>query len=291
MNSLEMPTAILYILSFLFCYIVHINWSLKGPFILPLIGSPEALYYIATLKSHEIIDLYLKRSYGKLVKICYLGVEEHNIFDAQEGLRVLREFKRPSFLYDASQGIMDFALFAMKTDQVWKTHRQAIQPSFTPSNLRTGAKHVYKVAQDLIALLDRDQDHSKDVLDLMTATTMDSIALFAFGESVGALQQHTSDNVWSDMAKITLVPTVLRFTVPKFMWGIFNLAPMSPQIVHNRKRIHDYLEGVIERAKESKKESGDDAGDFKKMNIMNRLLNKQDSGNLTKEEVFGEGRI
>ena len=97
------------LLSFLFCYIIHINWSLKGPFILPFIGSPEVIYYLSHLTIHEFYDKILLRTYGKVVCVNFMGITEFHIIDASEALRILRDLKRTAFLHDASIGIMDNA--------------------------------------------------------------------------------------------------------------------------------------------------------------------------------------
>lgn len=276
----------LILVSFLTIFIIstiHLNSKYPGPFSLPILGSLALLIKLTRLKTHEETDKHQER-YGNFLKINYTNRDVFVIIDATEARRIMAFKKRATTLSDVSPGIMDHVLFAMETNEEWHLHRKLLSPGFSPINLKYSAKASLQVSKTLVDQIVNGQEY--DVLGLMGAVALDVIGLFAFGEDVGAVRNPEKSSLWTNIADITMIPAFLRTAIPFSLWPWFGMGVNSKWVVSNRKKIHDYLQGVIERAKKTKEARV--GGLDRSMNIMQRLLQTEDEGKLSKEEVFGE---
>jgi cytochrome P450 len=76
--------------------------------------------------------------YGDTFEIVVNGKRVVCIADGKEGRKILREgdvFHRSTRFAQASQGILEGALFTIPTGPTWYRHRKLLQPAFGPMHL------------------------------------------------------------------------------------------------------------------------------------------------------------
>jgi cytochrome P450 len=100
---------------------------------------------------------------------------------------------------------MEYALFAMKSDDVWHKHRKLIQPGFSPLHLQYAASVALKCSDDIIGVIaDLNKESSKEkgdsrsleILPLISRVSLDVISLVAFGEDCGAILKPDRGNIF-----------------------------------------------------------------------------------------------
>jgi cytochrome P450 len=264
---------------------INLNSKYPGPFSIPFIGSLDLIAKFPSQKTHEVTDKHLEK-YGKFLKINYTSKDIFIVIDALEARRILAFRKRATTLSDVSPGIMDHVLFAMETNSEWYSHRKLLLPGFSPVHLRYAAKAALECCNALVNQINSGQAY--DVLRLMSAYALDVIGLFAFGEDVGAIRNPEKNSVWTGLSDITLVPANFRIAIPRMFWGLFGLGVNSDWVVRNRNRVYAYLQAVVERGKIVHEAKGPVEGLDRSMNIMQRMLQTEYEGKLSKNEVFGE---
>jgi cytochrome P450 len=264
---------------------INLNSKYPGPFNLPILGSISLLILVPFQKTHKGTDKH-ESTYGSFLKLNYTRKDIFVIIDAAIARKILAFPKRAPTLTSVSPGIMDHVLFAMETNDEWHVHRKLLAPGFSPIHLRYSAKAALQCSNNLVNHIKEGKD--LDVLSLMSAVALDVIGLFAFGEDVGAVNNPEKASVWTGITGITLVPAAFRIAIPRILWPVFGLGENSKWVVNNRKRVYDYLQNVIDNAKKTKEAKEPIVGLDRSMNIMQRLLQTEDEGRLSKKEVFGE---
>jgi cytochrome P450 len=165
------------------------------------------------------------------------------------------------------------------TGDLWKKHRKWIQPGFGPIHLRYTSKISLEKAK---LLVDRLKDlKSVDIQHWMTLASLDILGMVVFGHEFNYLLGNRSRINFELLLNVPLK----RVLVPRILWPLFGLATHSRQITNFRNELHDLM-NTLATERLICIQSGQSDDDMK--DVMYRLLKLYDSGEITREELFGE---
>jgi cytochrome P450 len=263
--------------------------KIPGPTMIPFVGDLSMCESLSKNKNHEHIDAYRKR-YGDIYRVEMFGHPFITVSDADAAKTIFtsKSFIRDDLFERAGKGILDNALFIMKTDQRWKLHRKLLQPAFGPSHLRDTALQTEKVIQNLLDILEARMVDNSVVVDMhqtLTNMTLDVIGLVAFGINLESIKGEAHENsIWSKLTDVTLNRTIQRLVVPFFMWPLVGLGVQSPKVVQARNELHSYMRKLVEDAKLKLESSNDSDTERWGLNVLERLIQSE----LSIEEIYGE---
>ncbi|KAJ3349594.1 hypothetical protein HDU91_006369 [Kappamyces sp. JEL0680] len=272
-----------------------------GPPSWPLVGCLPAAYpYLKELRSHDFFyDVFQK--YGRVVQLNF-GTKVILVSDPVEIRKILTEsdsFGRDESLNSASVGIMQGALFALPSGEVWKRHRKLLQPAFGPSHLRYTAQVALEKSNMLVQLwkakLGNKVSMVTNVMEATRAITMDLIGLVGFGSDLGNLQQlYQSTTQKSAQISVQDLEHLCeslqtRLFNPSWLWYLYGVGASDPKIQSLSKKMDDL---VHQLATERKQQTASQivAPDAWDKNILDRLLfSKSEEGDaFTAEEITQE---
>lgn len=205
-----------------------------------------------------------------------------------------KNFKRNDFVYQFSEGILDYFLIGLPTSDLWKAHRKLVVPAFAPEHLRRTASLTLEYANRQVsewsALMgDKDGKLVIDCRSFTTSLVLDLIGQIGFGVDFKEMRQdeHKAEIVklWEKVDDITLVPLIKRVIVPKILWPLVGIDAESTNLKKPHQKLKSWIKTLIDDAK-----AMDVQDDEKwKLNILQRLVRGSKTGHLLSEdEIYGE---
>ncbi|KAJ3269973.1 hypothetical protein HDV01_000779 [Terramyces sp. JEL0728] len=248
------------------------KFALPGPLPIPIFGTLS--YYNFTGPAGELVV----------------------VTDPKESKRILTDtavFGKTDFAGKRMQGLLDYALFLLPTDDLWKKHRKLLQPAFGPTHLRHAAnvsqKSTIEIQQKFISQLKDKEALKLDANVMLKCITLDVIGQVAFNYPMKAIQalEESGAGSWEEMDNMVTVPFIYRIAFPSFMYKMLGCDVTTPKVVSAKKQVYDLLNELSTQRLEKIK-SNEPVQEGWEMDVLHRLLLSQEKGLLTKEEVYGE---
>ncbi|KAJ3271945.1 hypothetical protein HDV01_006079 [Terramyces sp. JEL0728] len=268
--------------------------SIPGPIYPPIFASFEAFTYVRRRKIYAFFENYLGR-YGKIFKFPGVAGEAVVVSDAKEAKRILTEttsFTKVGFERFKQIDLLDYALFILPSNDLWKRHRKLLQPAFGPTHLRHTAEVSRTTVLELEAKINSKLANGNVKLNMhsvLSCTTLDIIGKVAFGHSMGAVEtlDERSTGSWEDLETITTKFLPFRIATPRILWKILGISNTNREFVNAKKNVDKLLTDLANERLE-KIENKQVVQESWDMDVLHRLLISQDNGLMSKEEVFGE---
>ncbi|KAJ3039651.1 Cytochrome P450 3A4 [Rhizophlyctis rosea] len=271
------------------------NPTVPGAYELPIFGNfLQAYPYIRNHQFNELTEQWVAK-YGNIVSLKFFQRQVIITRDPDVAKRVLNpsttdpEFKRPD---NSKIFVIPYMLFALGTDDLWKSHRKFLQPAFGPSHLRYALDVSNEVLDELEERWDdilkqKGGEFRTNMKDVMTSVTMDIIGKVAFSYNFNAIQTLTTTGTFHSSIDVILKTISERFAVPPPLWRFFGLADSSPAVKQAREANEKLLKTVIAQ---KKKEGRKDERGF---DLLDRLMVENESGGegagkFSEEEILGE---
>ena len=259
--------------------------AIPGPTLYPFIGDLGMIKYLRTKKIHDYRTI-TRAIYGDVWTTGLFSKRSITVSDADLAKTILtdKRFVKGEIDNKLTSGVLDFALFALPTSELWHTHRKLLQPAFGPSHLKDAAEKSVTVSQDLVKIWEnqcaRGESIIVDIHESLTAATLDVIGYIAFGVDLNTIHGKEKDSIWATLPAETFGRLVQRIPIPHYLWNLYGIGPNSKAIVTAREKLHSYMRNLVEKERLNPSKDLD-----KGMNVLQRLV-KTDK--LTDPEIFGE---
>ncbi|KAI9348697.1 cytochrome P450 [Obelidium mucronatum] len=276
--------------------------TLPRPFQLPILGSMLA-YFPKLAQGH--LPQYLAKLQDRLGPI--LAADLFGSFfvvvsDAAAGRRILTssDFTRSDYLLKNSTDLFEFPLFGMKTGDIWKKHRKAVQSAMGPQFVQKAFTAAVGIMDDLVRIFNQrietaeSSDTTVDIREYISYSTLDIIMLSAFSHNMSCLDTFENSELAKTSATGSTAATadtstlrtnidrfsqslVYRIVVPPLLHWFFNATPK--QLVPVNKFFDDMVNSfLLPRKNGLVQEDGD---------FLEVLLAKDENG----ESIFTDAEI
>ncbi|KAJ3308253.1 hypothetical protein HDV04_001510 [Boothiomyces sp. JEL0838] len=220
------------------------------------------------------------------------------IKDPNEAKRIVTDtalFGKTDFARKRMVGLLDYALFFLPSDDLWKKHRKLLQPAFGPTHLRHAARvsqsSTLEIREKFLLELEKKKELKVDARTMFKCITLDVIGQVAFNHPMRAIEalEESGAGSWDNLDNMSAKPFIYvsiinskRSAFPSFMYKLLGCDITSPEVASAKKQVYDLLNTLsAERLKKIRNnEQGQEGWE---MDVLHRLLLSQEKG-----EVYGE---
>ncbi|KAI8818462.1 cytochrome P450 [Fimicolochytrium jonesii] len=267
---------------------------------LPIVGCTFQALHI--LKDQTLSEFLNKQQddLGPLWNLNTFGVYTPIISDPATAKRVMTEtstFVRDDTFEIAATGVLRYGLFLIPSGDLWKKHRKLLQPAFSPSHLRLGAKVSVENTDNLLSTwrkhLSVGNTESNDrhiVINLhqhLSGLALDIIGQVALGGrpfgSVGNLPiknargESSGEIPQSFIAFEQIMKTIgSRFGLPLWAWKLLKLE--NDQAQDGIQYAHNLAARVVKERREALNADGRQRKDQKDLDVLDRVIMSGDAG-------------
>ncbi|KAJ3259717.1 Cytochrome P450 4d2 [Boothiomyces macroporosus] len=273
------------------------KYAIPGPLPVPIFGTLSFYKYLFRKQIHLFTEVNSKK-YGPIFS--YVGPAGRLVVvkDPNEAKRIVTDttlFGKTDFARKRMVGLLDYALFLLPSDDLWKKHRKLLQPAFGPTHLRHAARvsqsSTLEIREKFLLELEKKKELKVDARTMFKCITLDVIGQVAFNHpmrSIEALEEGGAGS-WDNLDNMSAKPFIYvsiinskRSAFPSFMYKLLRCDITSPEVASAKKQVYDLLNTLSEERlrKIRNNEQGQEGWE---MDVLHRLLISQEKGKLYDE--------